>query len=185
MHACMTMDTLLCERALRKRLSRSLINLAFEKIESVISNKPTIMATLDDETKAKYCEIYRSFTTDRKDGAFDMSTAKELGRNYMADNIVTTNGGLPKIEGLEAWNASMDQWANTLAMVHDIQHIWCTDDGWVTVIVSLYFTCYNADKSKIVAVTTPGMNRVHINEEGKIDIFESHWDTSLLLQKLA
>jgi hypothetical protein len=79
----------------------------------------------------------------------------------------------------------MDQWDNTLALIHGIQHIWCTDDGWVNVILSMSYTGYNADKLKIVAVTTPAMNRVHINEERKIDIYESYWDTSVLLPKLA
>jgi hypothetical protein len=143
------------------------------------------MAALDDQTKAKYCDIYRSFMEKWTKGAFDIPTVKEEGRKYLADNCVQTNGDLPKVEGLEAWIASMDMWGNTLALIHDIQHIWCTDDGWVNAIVSMSYTGYNADKSKIVAVTTPGMNRAHINEEGKIDIYESYWDTSVLFPKLA
>jgi hypothetical protein len=143
------------------------------------------MATLDDETKAKYCDIYHSVTAKWTKGPFDIPGAKEDGRKYFADNIVQTNGDLPKTEGLEACLASMDAWGNTLALIHDIQHIWCTDDGWVNVIISMSYTGYNADKSKIVAVTSPAFNHVHINEEGKIDIFTSYWDTSVLLPKLA
>jgi hypothetical protein len=143
------------------------------------------MATLDDETKAKYCDIYRSFYAKWTKGTWDIPTIKEEGRKYLADNVVITNADLPKTEGLDAWIASMDMWDNTLALVHDIQHIWCTDDGWVHAIISMSYTGYNADKSKIVAVTSPGMMRSHINEEGKIDVSESYWDTSLLLPKLA
>jgi hypothetical protein len=143
------------------------------------------MATLDDETKAKYCDIYRSFTAPWTTGAFDAPTVKEVARKYLADNVVQTNADLPKTEGLEAWIATVDGWGNTLALIHDIQHIWCTDDGWVNVIYSTSYTGYNADKSKIVAVTTPAMSRAHINGEGKIDIYESYWDTSVILPKLA
>jgi hypothetical protein len=143
------------------------------------------MATLDDETKAKYCELYRSFTANWTKGPFDIPTIKEDFRKYLADNVVLTNADLPKFEGLEAVVASMDMWGNTLANIQDIQHIWCTDDGWVNLIISMSYTGYNTDKSKIVAITTPAFNRAHINEEGKIDMFTSYWDTSILLPKLA
>jgi limonene-1,2-epoxide hydrolase len=143
------------------------------------------MTTLDDETKAKYCDNYRSFMAKWTKGTFDIPTIKEEVRKYMADNVVIKNADLPKIEGLDAWIASMDMWDNTLALVHDIQHIWCTDDGWVNAIIIMSYTDFNVGKAKIVAITTPGMNRAHINEESKIDLYESYWDTSALLPKLA
>jgi hypothetical protein len=143
------------------------------------------MATLDDETKAKYCDIYSSSTAKWTKGTFDIPTIKEECRKYLADNVVTKNADLPKTEGLEALLASIDMWGNTLALIYDVQHIWCTDDGWVHAIYSMSYTGYNADKSKIVAVTSPAMDRVHINEQGKIDLHESYWDTSVLLPKLA
>jgi hypothetical protein len=69
-------------------------------------------------------------------------------------------------------------------MVHVIEAIWCTDDGWVNVIMNAASTAYNADKSKIVAALQPGMDRVHINGEGKIDQIYFYWDTSKIMPQL-
>jgi hypothetical protein len=51
----------------------------------------------------------------------------------------------------------------------------------VNVITNSASTAYNADKSKIVAsLVEPGMVRVHINNEDKIDLVYYYWDTSKL-----
>jgi hypothetical protein len=136
----------------------------------------------DDATKEKYCNIYRGFTKSWTSGAvpdWDKATAESA--RFVADDIVINHPALiPKVEGKAAFIAAGADWASFLAIDHVIQAIWVTDDGWVNVIVTAASTAYNADKSKIVAALEPGMVRVHINDEGKIDLVYYYWDTSKL-----
>jgi hypothetical protein len=88
------------------------------------------------------------------------------------------------VEGKAAFIAMGADWSSFLAIVHVIQAIWVTDDSWVNVILTAASTAYNADKSKIVAALEPGMARVHINGEGKIDLVYMHWDTSKLMPQV-
>jgi hypothetical protein len=141
--------------------------------------------TLDDATKEKYCDIYRAFTKSWTNGPPDWDKTAEVSAALLTDDFVFSNASLPKIEGKEAFMASLAGWANIISMMHGIQAIWCTDDGWVHVIYNLAMTSYNADKSKIVSKMEPGMSRIHINEEGKIDTMESYWDTSKFLTHMA
>jgi hypothetical protein len=88
------------------------------------------------------------------------------------------------VEGKVAFIAGAADWASFVSMVHVIEAIWCTDDGWVNVIMNAASTAYNADKSKIVASLEPGMIRAHINGEGKIDQVDFYWDTSKLMPQV-
>jgi ketosteroid isomerase-like protein len=142
--------------------------------------------TLDDAIKEKYCNIYRGFTKSFSSGAIpDWHKAGEEAARYVADDVVWIHPApLPKMEGKKAIIAMGTDFASVLTIVHGIQAIWCTDDGWVHVILNEAWTAYNADKSKIVAGLEPRMGRVHINDEGKIDQIYYYWDTTKVLPKL-
>jgi hypothetical protein len=142
--------------------------------------------TLDDATKEKYCDIYRDFAKSWTTGAVpDWDKAVEECARFVTDDIVWIHPPpLPKVEGKKAFLAMGADWTSFLAIVHDIQGIWCTDDGWVNVFYNLAWTAYNADKSKIVAGLEPGMGRVHINDEGKIDQIYYYWDTSKIMPQV-
>jgi hypothetical protein len=142
--------------------------------------------TLDDATKEKYCDIYRGFTKSWTSGAVpDWDKAALESSHFVAADIVWNNPPpLPKVEGKKAFIAMGGDWASFLSIVHVIQAIWCTDDSWVNVILHAASTGYNADKSKIVAALEPGMCRVHINGEGKIDKVHMYWDTSKIMPQV-
>jgi hypothetical protein len=143
--------------------------------------------TLDDATKEKYCNIYRDFTKPWTSGAIpDWGKAAEECGRFLADDVVWINSPpIPKVEGKKACIAcAAADYTSFLSIVQVIQAIWCTDDGWVNVIVNSAPTAYNADKSKIVAILEPGMNRIHINGEGKIDQVYYYWDTSKIMPQV-
>jgi hypothetical protein len=144
------------------------------------------MTTLDDATKEKYCNVYRDFTKSFTSGGIpDWDEAVKEAARFVADDFLQINPPpLPKVEGKEALLAAGPDWASFLSIVHVIQAIWCTDDGWVNVIFSAASTAYNADKSKIVASLQPGMSRVHINGMGKIDHWDFYWDTTKIMPQV-
>jgi hypothetical protein len=144
------------------------------------------MTTLDDATKEKYCNIYRGFTKPFSSGAIpDWNKAAEEAARFVSDDIVWVKPHpLPTVEGKRAFIAMGTDWSSFLSVLYVIQGIWCTDDGWVTAIVNAASTAYNADKSKIVAALQPGMMRVHINSEGKIDHVDNYWDISKTRPKI-
>jgi hypothetical protein len=140
--------------------------------------------TLDAATKEKYCSLYKESTKSWTSGAVDFNNLPDIVTSTLADNVVQCNADLPRLEGKEAVIASFANWTSTLSLIHDIQAIWCTDDGWVNVIITMAYTGYNADKSKIVASVQPAFTRVHFDAQGKIDESHSYWDTSKLMPQL-
>jgi hypothetical protein len=109
----------------------------------------------------------------------------EEAAHFVADDFVWIHPApVPKVEGKNALLALGADWSNILTIIHGIQAIWCTDDGWVNVILNEAWTAYNADKSKIVSGLEPRMGRVHINDENKIDQVYFYWDTSKVMPKL-
>jgi hypothetical protein len=137
--------------------------------------------TLDAATKEKYCSLYKEFAKLWTSGAVNSDKVPDIVAPYWADNAVSYNADLPPIAGKEAILDSYADWRNVLSLIHDIQAIWCTDDGYVNVIINMPFTSYNADKSKIVASLQPGLTRAHFNTEDKIDKVYSYWDTSKVM----
>ena len=141
---------------------------------------------LDEATKAKYCQIYKDFTKPWTSGSVDdfVAVAKAALEPVLADDFKILNGEpvIQTIQGKAAYIESFSAWVNIVSLIHDVNNIWCTDDGWVHVIGKGSMASKKAsDTSKIGSASFEYYNKVHINGEGKVDEWVSIWDSKRIM----
>jgi hypothetical protein len=85
---------------------------------------------------------------------------------------------MPLIVGRAAVIGSFKAWGSLIGKVHHkLAPAYVTDDGWVICFHAASMAFHNANKSKIITKQVPAcINRIHINDDGKIDQFRSYWD---------
>ena len=140
---------------------------------------------LDETTKEKYKQIYLDWGKGWTQGESPCILTPDWYEEHCTDDVVQENTNMPEIVGKQANIDALAGWSSMIAIIHNNIHIYVTDDGWVNAFITASLSYWNADKSKQFLSHVKGcLNRLHFNDEGKVDRVQCLWDNGEVLANM-
>lgn len=142
------------------------------------------MTSINQETKAKYLQMYHDFTFWADGGDFRFPTTEYIMQN-VAENVCIVNSSFPRVESRQAYIDRMPMWRSMISVKHHVLDEYVSEDGWVHVFFASTATFWNSDRSKVCTTFNPAVfTRMRIDDEDKIAEVHSYWDGTDFMTKL-